>query len=91
MGYKVDYGAWWTYVFARLGGLELAEGMHLRDMRPRRSQPGKVVLTSMADRRDWQLFAEAYGDPESGISVGRSPVQFPVVRHPLTYTGQEAV
>ncbi|MBX6355770.1 MAG: cobalamin-independent methionine synthase II family protein [Micromonosporaceae bacterium] len=91
MGYKVDYGAWWTYVFARLGGLELAEGVHLRDMRPRRSQPGKVVLTSMADRRDRQLFAEAYDDPESGVTIGRSPVRFPVVRHPLTYIGQEAV
>ena len=91
MGYKVDYGAWWTYVFARLGGLELAEGVHLRDMQPRRSQPGKVVLTSMADRRDWQLFAEAYSDPESGVTVGSSPVRFPVVRHPLRYVGHEAV
>src|SRR3984885_14894691 len=25
MGQRYDYGSWWTYVFQRLGGLELAE------------------------------------------------------------------
>src|SRR5215468_1553196 len=25
MGNKVDYGAWWTYVIPRLGGLEVAD------------------------------------------------------------------
>jgi 5-methyltetrahydropteroyltriglutamate--homocysteine methyltransferase len=90
MGYQVDFGAWWTYVFTRLGGLELADG-GLLNMRPRRSEPGRVVLTSMVDRRDRRLFAEAYNDRESGIWIGGSPVRFPVVRHPLTYTGQEAV
>jgi 5-methyltetrahydropteroyltriglutamate--homocysteine methyltransferase len=89
-GYQVDFGAWWTYIFARLGGLELADG-GLLNMRPRRSEPGRVVLTSMVDRRDRQLFAEAYNDRESGIWIGGSPVRFPVVRQPLTYTGQEAV
>ncbi len=90
MGYKVDFGAWWTYIFARLGGLELADG-GLLNMSPRRSEPGRVMLTSMIDRRDRQLFAEAYNDRESGIWIGGSPVRFPVARQPLTYTGQEAV
>jgi 5-methyltetrahydropteroyltriglutamate--homocysteine methyltransferase len=91
MGYKVDYGAWWTYVFARLGGLELADTRQLWQMRPRRSEPGKIVLTTFPDRRDRLRFTEAYDDPESGVTIGRSPVKFPVVRQPLTYTGQEEV
>jgi 5-methyltetrahydropteroyltriglutamate--homocysteine methyltransferase len=91
MGAKVDYGAWWTYVFPRLGGLELADAPQLWQMPPKRSTPGNLVLTTMADRRDWQLFAEAYGDPESGVTVGRSPVRFPVCRGPLKYQGHQAV
>ncbi|HKS99998.1 MAG TPA: cobalamin-independent methionine synthase II family protein [Rugosimonospora sp.] len=91
MGSKVDYGAWWTYVFPRLGGLELADAAQLWQMQPRRSEPGKVVLTTFPDRRDWQLFGEAYNDPTSGVTVGDSPVTFPVCRAPLTYVGQEAV
>jgi methionine synthase II (cobalamin-independent) len=50
MGYKVDYGAWWTYVFARLGGLELAEGMHLRDIRcgtTSNSRRGKIPVSGV--------------------------------------------
>ena len=39
-----------------------------------RSTPGNVQLTSFADRRDRQLFAEAYNDPESGIFTGRAKV-----------------
>ncbi|MEN3306087.1 MAG: 5-methyltetrahydropteroyltriglutamate--homocysteine methyltransferase [Micromonosporaceae bacterium] len=91
MGNQVDYGAWWTYVFPRLGGLELADAKQLWEMQPRRSEPGTVVLTTFPDRRDWQAFAEAYNDPDSGVTVGRSPVTFPVCRSPLTYRGQQAV
>src|SRR5436190_1186903 len=91
MGNKVDYGAWWTYVFPRLGGLELVDAPQLWEMQPRRSTPGNVVLTTFPDRRDWQLFAEAYNDPSSGVTIGESPVRFPVCRAPVTYTGQEAV
>ena len=66
MGYKVNYGAWWSYSFARLGGLE--PGPRLYDMPARRSSPGAIVLTSFADRRDRERFAAAYADPESGVS-----------------------
>jgi 5-methyltetrahydropteroyltriglutamate--homocysteine methyltransferase len=90
MGGKVDYGAWWTYVFQRLGGLELTD-VSLWDMPTHRSQPGRTMLTSFGDRRDRLLFAEAYNDPESGITVGRPPNKFPVCRQPLTYIGQETV
>jgi 5-methyltetrahydropteroyltriglutamate--homocysteine methyltransferase len=91
MGNKVDYGAWWTYVFARLGGLELADARALWEMEPRRSSPGHIVLSTFPDRRDWNLFAEAYNDPDSGVTIGGSPVKFPVCRSPLTYAGHEAV
>jgi 5-methyltetrahydropteroyltriglutamate--homocysteine methyltransferase len=90
MGSKVDYGAWWTYVFPRLGGLELAD-VPLWEMPARRSEPGKIRLTSFGDRRDRQLFAEAYNDPESGITVGNQVARFPVCRAALTYIGQEAL
>ena len=90
MGGKVDYGAWWTYVFQRLGGLELTE-VSPWNMPQHRSQPGRPELTSFGDRRDRQLFAEAYNDPESGITVGRPANKFPVCRRPVTYIGQETV
>ncbi|MEJ3744434.1 cobalamin-independent methionine synthase II family protein [Actinomycetes bacterium KLBMP 9797] len=91
MGATVDYGAWWTYVFPRLGGLELADAKQLWKMPPQRSEPGRIVLTTFPDRRDWQQFADAYQDPESGVTIGHSPVRFPVCRAPLSYTGHEAV
>jgi 5-methyltetrahydropteroyltriglutamate--homocysteine methyltransferase len=90
MDSAVDYGAWWGYVFGRLGGLEIG-GTPLWQMPARRSSPGAVVLSSFTDRRDWLAFAEAYADPESGVSLGSSARQFPVCRGPVTYTGQEAV
>lgn len=90
MGDKVDYGAWWGYVFPRLGGLELA-GPDLWEMAAHRSEPGRVVLSSFADRRDRQEFPEAYSDPEAGVTVGGNARSFPVCRGPLTYIGQDAV
>jgi 5-methyltetrahydropteroyltriglutamate--homocysteine methyltransferase len=93
MGHKVNYGAWWTYVFERLGGLELTN-IPLWEMPKRRSEPGKVVLSSFSDRRDQTLFAEAYGDPDTGVMVslgGSLPDAFPACRSPLTYIGQEAL
>src|SRR5947209_5859217 len=67
--HRVHYGAWWSYAFQRWGGIEFgAPGPYGRT--PRRSRPGEIVLTSQDDRRDRQLFAEAYRDPESGVSMG---------------------
>ena len=93
MSTDIDYGAWWTYSFSRLGGLELVESGSENDPfgAPRRSSPGNVVLTSFPDRRDWTRFAEAYRDPKSGISVGERAAVFPTCTGPLTYTGQEQV
>ncbi len=90
MGHKVNYRAWWSYSFQRLGGLELGTA-GLYDMPAQRSRPGEVVLTSFADRRDRVGFAAAYNDPDSGITTGPRPALWPVCVGKLTYTGQAAI
>ena len=82
MGHRVNNGAWWSYSFQRLGGLELT-GPGLYEIPSRRSQPGEVVLTSMADRRDRHRFAAAYSDPESGVSTGPRARNWPICTGPL--------
>jgi 5-methyltetrahydropteroyltriglutamate--homocysteine methyltransferase len=90
VSHRVHYGAWWSYVFERWGGIEFgATGPYGRT--PRRSRPGEIVLTSQDDRRDRQRFAAAYGDPESGVSMGPRPTTGPVCVAPLRYTGQAAL
>lgn len=89
MSSAVDYGAWWSYSFARLSGLSVAE-TGIWEMEPVRSEPGKVVLTSFGDRRDRQRFSAAYTDPSSGITTGKQKV-FPKVTGPVKYTGHDAV
>jgi 5-methyltetrahydropteroyltriglutamate--homocysteine methyltransferase len=90
MGHRVNYGAWWSYSFQRLGGLELS-GPGLYDFPVRRSRPGEVVLTSFGDRRDRTRFAAAYKDPESGITTGPRPKNWPVCVSKLSYVGQDAI
>jgi 5-methyltetrahydropteroyltriglutamate--homocysteine methyltransferase len=90
MGTRVNYGAWLSYCFHRLGGLDLG-GPDMRDMPPRRSRHGEVVLTSFSDRRDRVRFAAAYADPDSGITTGPRPATGPVCVDPLTYTGNAAI
>src|SRR5262245_2140451 len=92
MGQRINYGAWWSYSFQRLGGLELGEEIYKAP--PRRSEPGEVRLTSFSDRRDRRIFADAYADPDSGCSTvrpGSGGMRLPVCRAPLTYTGQAAI
>ncbi|HEY3908594.1 MAG TPA: cobalamin-independent methionine synthase II family protein [Stellaceae bacterium] len=88
-GQRVNYGSWWRYSWQRLGGIEPGENS-LYDMKPRRSSPGHIVLTSFGDRRDRTRFAAAYNDPQSGITTGPRPPA-PVCVAPLTYTGHAAI
>jgi 5-methyltetrahydropteroyltriglutamate--homocysteine methyltransferase len=90
MGHRVNYGAWLSYCFHRLGGLDLS-GPDMRDMPPRRSRLGEVVLTGFSDRRDRVRFAAAYADPDSGITTGPRPATGPVCVGPLRYTGHAAI
>ena len=90
MGHRVNYRAWWSYSFQRLGGLELGT-TGLYDMPPQRSRAGEVVLTSFSDRRDRVKFAAAYADPDSGVSTGPRAAVWPVCVGKLTYTGHDAI
>jgi 5-methyltetrahydropteroyltriglutamate--homocysteine methyltransferase len=90
MGQRYDYGAWWTYVFPRLGGLELVDIASLA-MQQARPKAGSLVLGSFNERRDWQAFGAAYGDPSSGCALPNRPPVGPMCRGPITYTGQELV
>ena len=90
VGNRVNYAAWWSYVFQRLGGLELG-GPGLDHMTPRPARPGEIVLTNAARRRDRVRFAAAYADPVSGVFMGPRPTTGPICVGPLTYTGQEVI
>ncbi|WP_337059522.1 cobalamin-independent methionine synthase II family protein [Kineococcus sp. G2] len=86
----VDYGAWWSYSFQRVAGLEVT-GEDLFTQPVVRSEPGKVRLTSFPDRRDWTTFKDAYTDPTAGIMTGKQATAFPATTGPLRYVGQEAI
>ncbi|MCC2318029.1 cobalamin-independent methionine synthase II family protein [Cellulomonas chengniuliangii] len=90
MSSPVDYGAWWSYSFQRLGGLELdtAMGWATAD---HTSAPGEIRLTGFGNRRDQARFRDAYTDPSSGIFAAEGPKPFPKCTGPVTYTGQEAI
>ncbi|SDJ93754.1 5-methyltetrahydropteroyltriglutamate--homocysteine methyltransferase [Actinopolyspora mzabensis] len=88
---RVDYGAWWSYSFQRLGGLELADAPLFETTHEGARATEEVALTSFGNRRDRVGFAEAYADPTSGVEVSTSPMNFPVCRGPLTYVGHEAI
>jgi 5-methyltetrahydropteroyltriglutamate--homocysteine methyltransferase len=92
MGQRYDYGSWWTYVFQRLGGIELTL-TSIAEMPQAKAKPGEITLASFGERRDWQAFADAYLDPSSGASLPNrdNAVVAPVCLAPITYTGQEAV
>ena len=91
MGSAVNYGSWWSYIFDRVSGLEITGSDHFSS-EPVRSTPGNVRLTTFPDRRDWTLFAEAYQDPTSGITIGSQPT-FPAATSAIAYsdTGRELV
>ena len=96
MGAKVDYGAWWHYSFARLGGLgRWTDMLNLPTAPPK----GTIPLATFMQRRDWNKFADAYGDPEAGIAAKAKSrkeepeigMMLPVCTEPLTYTGQAEI
>jgi 5-methyltetrahydropteroyltriglutamate--homocysteine methyltransferase len=90
MGHKVNYRAWWSYCFNRLGGLDLG-GPGLYDTAPKRGKPGEVVLTSFADRRDRTKFLAVYKDPDGGVYTGPPMAHWPVCVGPITYKGHDAI
>jgi 5-methyltetrahydropteroyltriglutamate--homocysteine methyltransferase len=93
MAANYDYGVWWNYAFARMGGFSpadtVAESAH------KKSSVADLALTSFANRRDWQKFGEFYQDPESSGSLmgsaARRRTRRPVCTAPIKYTGQAAI
>ncbi|WOF23361.1 cobalamin-independent methionine synthase II family protein [Microbacterium betulae] len=90
MSSPVDYGAWWGYSFQRVTGLSLTE-VNAFNEPARRSEPGDIRLTAFLDRRDRQLFADAYNDPDSGVPAGKNVMAFPTTTGEIAYRGQDAV
>jgi len=88
-----DYGAWWNYAFARLSGFSPAGAG--AQSRHQKSSVADLALTSFANRRDWQKFAEFYQDPESSGSLmgsaARRPVARPACTGPIKYVGHAAL
>jgi len=89
-----DYGAWWSYVFPRLDGLELVDVSLREAVQARRSAvPGNSCSRRSATARDRSMFADAYADPGGGVALPPtdSAVRSPVCRAPITYIGHDAV
>ena len=97
MASSYDYGSWWTYAWPRFGGLEMEEHPLWGALPPQTRSQGngdqQVMLASFAERRDWNLFSEAYGDPSSGAALPAVEQRRmrPVCRGPLRYRGQELI
>jgi 5-methyltetrahydropteroyltriglutamate--homocysteine methyltransferase len=79
---EVDYGAWATYVFGRLGGFEMREPQT-------RGQVLKAILGESKDRRDFADFYAA--DAAASGAGGRRILAFPANTGPIKYTGQALV
>ena len=90
MSNPIDYGAWWGYSFQRVSGLELTDNSFFTYERVE-STPGNIQLTSFLDRRDRELFAEAYADRSAGIGTGKNATAFPTNTGEITYTGHDKV
>lgn len=84
----VDYGAWWSYVFQRVGGLEVT-GEDLFTWPHQESTPGNIRLTNMLNRRDWVKFQDFYST--GGLLTGEQVTAFPATTGELTWRGQEAI
>ena len=88
-----DFGSWLTYVFARLGGVELAEyGMREASLQ-RRAAGRRDQACSVRRAPRPAPFGEAYGDTRAGVAMpeGEMFKRTPVIRGPVTYTGHEAL
>ena len=66
MGQRYDYGSWWTYVFQRLGGLELSRLSICGDPQPM-AKPGRDRAgVRFVERRDWQAVQRGLRRPDVG-------------------------
>jgi 5-methyltetrahydropteroyltriglutamate--homocysteine methyltransferase len=79
---EVDYGAWATYVYARLSGYEFREP-------PEPEAAFKQIFGQSKDRQD---FASFYMSGLDGMNIARRRIRlFPVNTGPIEYTGHAQV
>jgi 5-methyltetrahydropteroyltriglutamate--homocysteine methyltransferase len=78
---EVDYGAWATYIYQRLGGYEM------RDL-PTHFNAANSIMGGSKDRVD---FAEFYQSGEAGIGLRPRFPRFPTNVGPIQYTGHELI
>jgi 5-methyltetrahydropteroyltriglutamate--homocysteine methyltransferase len=96
MGGRIDYSAWWSYTFHRLGGLGEWTGFTSLPMAP--SKNG-LALAGMMERRDSSRFPAIYASLFEtggvGMKTTRDDVEHgmgvPVCTEPLTYVGHDEV
>ena len=81
MSEEVDYGAWTTYMYTRLGGFEIRES-------DPDFNPLEVLLGQSKDRID---FADFYRYGADGTRSDKGIYRFPVNTGPVTYAGQKQV
>src|SRR5699024_2002689 len=74
--------------FQRVTGLEATDRNFFTE-EPILSTPGNIQLSAFLNRRDRQLFAEAYNDPEGGINTGTHATVFPSTVAPIEFIGHE--
>jgi 5-methyltetrahydropteroyltriglutamate--homocysteine methyltransferase len=93
MAANFDYGAWWTYAFARMAGFVPADTVPVAEHK--KSSVAEMALTTVKNRRDFQIFGEFYQDPDSSGtlsgSAARPAGRRPVCTAPLKYIGQAAL
>lgn len=89
---EIDYGPWWSYVFSRLGGLEVIDAERNRAALAREPKD-KVVLNDFMERRDFERFADVYATTDAGEDLRKDDnvSTFPAVTGKLDYIGTEAV
>ena len=81
MGDEVDFGAWATYMYTRLGGYEI-----------RKPDPDfNALATLMGESKDRRDFAEFYSTGADGTGSHRSIYRYPINVGPVTYQGHEQV
>jgi 5-methyltetrahydropteroyltriglutamate--homocysteine methyltransferase len=96
MGTKVDYAAWINYSYPRFSGI--GEWTAWDDVEAAPPKSG-IQLAPWPKRRDYNRFAEAFADPDYGLSPKAKVAQgepevgwmVPVVTEKLEYTGHEAI
>ncbi|WP_240161648.1 cobalamin-independent methionine synthase II family protein [Flaviflexus equikiangi] len=89
MSKSVDYAAWWSYSYARTGGLEIIEGDDSWLTKVHHSTPDDIQLAGFGQRRDFNRFLDAYFGPNATVEMGSSKAQ-PTATGPLSYIGQDA-